>query len=77
MGAAPEIIAHGKTGFVVPPGDLDAFCAAVDRVGDLVPLDCRAHVMEWFSVQRMVAEYERVFEAVSTIDLRTPIDRSL
>ena len=77
MGAAPEIIAHGKTGFVVPPGDLDAFCAAVDRVGDLVPLDCRAHVMEWFSVQRMVAEYERVFEAVSTIDLGTPIDRSL
>ena len=77
IGAAEEVIAHGKTGFVVPPGDLDAFCAAVDRTGELVPFDCRTHVVERFSVQRMVAEYERVYEAVSTIDLRTPMTRSL
>ncbi len=77
MGAAQEVIAHGKTGFVVPPGDLDAFCAAVDRTKELLPQDCRTHVVERFSVQRMVADYERVYEAVSTIDLRTPITRSL
>jgi glycosyltransferase involved in cell wall biosynthesis len=72
MGAAREVIAHGKTGFVVPPGDLDAFCGAVEQTKDLLPDDCRTHVVERFSVQRMVADYERVYEAVSTIDLRTP-----
>ena len=72
MGAAREVIAHGKTGFVVPPGDLDAFCGAVEQTKDLLPDDCRTHVVERFSVQRMVAGYERVYEAVSTIDLRTP-----
>ncbi len=74
MGAASEVIAHGKTGFVVPPGDLDAFCAAIDQTKELLPEDCRTHVIEHFSVQRMVADYERVYETVSTIDLRTPTD---
>ncbi len=77
MGSAPEVIAHGKTGFVVPPGDLDAFSAAVDRTKELLPSDCRRHVVEGFSVERMVADYERVYEAASTIDLRTPIAQSL
>jgi len=77
VGAAREIMAHGKTGFVVRPGDLDAFCAAVDRTKELLPNDCRAHVQERFSVQRMVADYEQVYEAVSTVDLRTSSQRSL
>jgi glycosyltransferase involved in cell wall biosynthesis len=72
MGAAREVIAHGETGFVVPPGDLDAFCAAVDQTKELLPRDCRTHVIKRFSVQRMVADYERVYRAVSTIDLRGP-----
>jgi glycosyltransferase involved in cell wall biosynthesis len=72
MGAAREVIAHGRTGFVVPPGDLDAFCAAVDQTKELLPRDCRTHVIKRFSVQRMVANYERVYQAVSTIDLRGP-----
>ena len=76
-GAAREVIAHGKTGFVVPPGDLGAFCAAVERTEALQPHDCRKHVVEHFSVERMVAEYEQVYEMVTTVDLRTPVDRSL
>jgi glycosyltransferase involved in cell wall biosynthesis len=72
VGAAREVVGHGRTGFVVPPGDLDAFCTAVEHTGDLIPHDCRTHVVRHFSAQRMVANYERVYEAVSTIDLRTP-----
>ena len=60
-GAAPEVVADGTTGFVVPPGDLDAFCAAVERAGDIDPRQCRRHVEERFSVERMVAEYEFVY----------------
>jgi hypothetical protein len=55
-------------------GDLDAFCAAIDQTKELRPEDCRTRVVERFSVQRMVANYERVYEQVSTIDLRTPTD---
>lgn len=71
IGAAPEVIADGTSGFVVPPGDVDAFCAAVDRVDEIDPIACRDHVVEHFSAQRMVAGYERVYEAVTTIDLRS------
>jgi glycosyltransferase involved in cell wall biosynthesis len=77
IGAVREVIADGKTGFVIPSGDLDAFCAAVEQTKELLPQDCRAHVVARFSVQRMVADYERVYETVSTIDLRAPIERSL
>lgn len=77
IGSVPEIIAHGKTGFVVPPGDIDAFCTAVERTKELLPHDCRSHVVERFSVQRMVAEYVQVYEAASTIDLRMPTTQSL
>ena len=74
MGAAREVIADGKTGFVVPPGDVNAFCAAVDQTKELLPIDCRTHVVERFSVQRMVADYEKVYDAASIIDLRTPTE---
>lgn len=68
-GAAREVIADGKTGFVVPPGDLDAFCAAVERTEALRPHDCRTHVVKHFSVERMVAEYEQVYEMATTVDV--------
>mgnify|MGYP001818699570 FL=1 len=71
IGAAAEVIDHGTTGFLVPPGDLDGFCAAVERTKDLLPRDCRTHVVRNFSVQRMVANYERVYKEATTIDLRT------
>ena len=74
MGAVREVIDHGKTGFVVPAGDLDAFCEAVDQTKELLPYDCRTHAVERFSVQRMVADYEKVYEAESIIDLRRPLD---
>ncbi len=65
VGAASEVVAHGRTGFVVPADDLEAFCTAVERTKDLAPGDCRRHVVERFSTPRMVADYERVFESVS------------
>jgi glycosyltransferase involved in cell wall biosynthesis len=64
MGAAPELIAHGQTGFVVPPGDVDGFCAATDRVGEIEPARCRSHVGEYFSAEKMVAGYEEIYKSV-------------
>lgn len=65
-GAATEVIAHGETGFLVPPGDLDAFCDAVTRVGDLDPHACRRRVEAHYSGERMVRGYEEVYERVLT-----------
>jgi glycosyltransferase involved in cell wall biosynthesis len=60
-GAAPEIVADGETGFVVQPGDLDGFCAAVERVGAIDPGACRRRVEERFSNEAMVDSYLNVY----------------
>lgn len=73
VGAAPEVIDDGTTGFLVPPGDVDGFCEAIDRAADISPHVCRKHVIGLFSAQRMVSDYERVYEALATVDLRTQI----
>lgn len=77
IGAAREVIADGRSGFLVRPGDVDSFCAAIERIGEINPADCRRNVEEKFSVARMVAEYEAVYEQTLTIDLRESAGRSL
>jgi glycosyltransferase involved in cell wall biosynthesis len=61
-GAVAEIVLDGETGFVVPPGDVDALSAAVTRVAEIDPLACRARVEQHFSGERMVAGYVALFE---------------
>lgn len=63
-GATPEVIADGQTGYVVPAGDLDALCAAVEQTGDIDPQRCRDHVERAFSAERMVAGYLEVYAQV-------------
>ena len=62
LGSVPEVVADGRTGFVVD--DLDGAVAAVGRLGELTRADCRAHVEERFSVEQMVAGYLAVYDAV-------------
>lgn len=60
-GAAAEIIKHGKTGFVVPVGDVQAAAAAVGKLGKIRPQNCRRHVEKNFSLRKCVEEYERYY----------------
>lgn len=64
-GAAPEIIVHGETGYLVPE-DPDAMADAVRLVDRIDPARCRAHVEERFSpnimADRYVALYERIVD---------------
>jgi glycosyltransferase involved in cell wall biosynthesis len=62
LGALPEVVRHGRTGFLV--ADVDAAVAAVARVGDLTRRDCRTDAEERFSAQRMVADYAELFTRV-------------
>lgn len=62
-GAVPEILEHGKTGFVV--GTLEE---AVERIKDVEEIDrkaCRRSVEERFTKERMVDEYIQVYKKVA------------
>ena len=55
IGAAPEIVDDGVTGFLC--ADHDALVEAVGRIGELSRDACRAAVSTRFSTTRMVAEH--------------------
>lgn len=60
-GAAPEVIAHGRSGYLAEPGDLDGLCAATEAAAMLDPYECRAHVEENFSPIHMVRRHLRLY----------------
>ena len=59
-GSMPEIIQEGKTGFLVKT--TQDMVGAISRVVDLDRRECRKVVEQRFSIERMVADYEQVFE---------------
>lgn len=61
-GAAPELIDHGKTGFVV--GSVNDMVGAVGKLDTIKRSDCRKHVEENFSISNMVDAYERVLHEI-------------
>ncbi len=61
-GALPEIIKDGETGFLIPPGDLDAAVRAVVAASSLSRAACRAHVQQHFSIARMLDDYEHCYQ---------------
>lgn len=61
-GSMPEVIIDGKTGFLV-----STVAEAVQAVGNLATLkraDCRQHVIDHFSVDRMVMNYLKVYQQI-------------
>lgn len=61
-GAVPEVIADGVSGFIVDT--VEEMCAALDRIDELQPAECRAHVESNFSAQSMVRGYEQIYKNV-------------
>lgn len=62
LGAVPEVIAHGKTGFVC--NTIEEMIEAVPEAMKLDRPTCRDYVLNRFSVSTMATEYERAFERV-------------
>lgn len=58
-GAAPEIIADGRTGYVVH--SIGEMIEAVGKIDRIKRRDCRNHVERHFATQQMVDGYERAF----------------
>ena len=61
-GALPEVVAEGKTGYVVET--LDEMAAAVSRLEAIDPGACRAHVEQHFSAIRMADDYAILYQRV-------------
>jgi glycosyltransferase involved in cell wall biosynthesis len=61
-GAAPEVVAHGRTGFVVD--SLVELVEAVKRLDEIDRAECRRHVERHFSVARMTDDYEAVYRGL-------------
>jgi glycosyltransferase involved in cell wall biosynthesis len=57
-GAAPEIVEHGRNGFLVE--DEDEMAATVERAAEISPAECRRSA-ERFSPHRVAADYEMVY----------------
>jgi glycosyltransferase involved in cell wall biosynthesis len=62
QGAAPEIIDHGRTGFLAK--DEDEMTALVERAAEIDPLACRQAAAERFAPDRVAAGYEAVYRQV-------------
>jgi len=65
-GGIPEIVSHGKTGWLVPPGDTNALADGVLRVTGpdftKYAAQARQHAVENFSMTHMVDQYLALFE---------------
>ena len=68
-GAAPEIVEHGRTGFVCTDEADMADC--IRRIGDLDRVACRAAVEGHFSARRMVEDHLELYEDVVAGRLRS------
>lgn len=60
-GALPEVIKDGETGFLIPPGNIDAAARAVAAAPSLSRAACRERARQHFSIARMLDDYERFY----------------
>ena len=58
-GSVPEVIKNGKTGFVVK-NDKEMI-KAIKNINKIDRAECRKHVEKYFTVEKMVDGYERIY----------------
>ncbi len=63
-GALPEVVEHGRTGFIVK--DVDEMTDALRRIGEIDPRECRRVATERFTSDRMTRDYMSLYERLLT-----------
>lgn len=71
-GATAELIAHGETGMLVPPDDVDGLCDAVEDLDAIDRRATRARAERLFSDRRMVHDYQRLYRRLVAADHAGP-----
>jgi len=71
VGGNPELVQHGQTGLLIPPGDQDAIVGALNLYIDQNPRmrkehgeNARERAVRDFSLDRMVKQYEALYETL-------------
>lgn len=66
-GSVSELVVDGKTGFVVAPEKgIDGLKEALGKMSIIKHQDCRDHVVEHFSIQTMIDNYEETYSEISS-----------
>jgi glycosyltransferase involved in cell wall biosynthesis len=73
-GAAPEIVDHGETGFLVD--DEDEMAAMVAKVGEIAPEKCREAARRW-APDTIAASYEGVYRRALDGPEEAPADAGM
>ena len=66
-GSVPEVVKDKKTGFLVPPFtnnkkiNYKGFIEAIKKISQIDRRECRRHIEEKFTIEKMVDNYEKVF----------------
>ena len=64
-GSVREVIKNNKTGFVVKPKEgLRGLKRALKKIEQINTGDCREHIVENFSLGKMINEYEKAYKAI-------------
>lgn len=64
-GSVREIVKDGVTGCVVDPAEgVEGLRKALARVSSINPEDCRKHVEAHFTIEKMVENYEKVYQKI-------------
>lgn len=72
-GSIPELVVHGKTGYVV--NDVDEMIDALSTINSIDRKECRKHVLENFSASIMADGYEKLYKKILK-NVRTTNDHS-
>lgn len=65
IGSVPEIVRDGLNGFVIDTSaGIDGLTTAIKRISTIDRMVCRADVEKRFHVDRMVDEYEKVYQRI-------------
>lgn len=64
-GAVSELVRDGFTGFVIDQDDgIDGLKKALSNLSQIKYSDCREHVVNNFSIEKMVENYEKVYNQI-------------
>jgi glycosyltransferase involved in cell wall biosynthesis len=61
-GAAPEVVADGRTGYLCK--DTSDMASRLHTIGEIDRAECRADVEQRFSTERMAREHAELFQRV-------------
>jgi glycosyltransferase involved in cell wall biosynthesis len=74
VGGVADIVLDGRTGFVVPPGDVEAFGSAMSRIARMSTEErarmgqaARNHAVANFDIQAVVERWERLYTQLLTL----------